>query len=217
MYEIDLLKSLPKTKRDITQRAADKTDEVIRIAREYGEAFFDGDRKYGYGGYRYDGRWVPVAKDIVEHFNLKPGDRVLDIGCAKGFLLKDLLQVCPGLEVVGIDISEYAIQHAEPEVRDFLQIGSAETLPFPDGYFNAAFSINTTHNLPRDEVVIAIKEMQRVSNGKAFIQVDSYRTPEEKEVFEDWVLTAKYHDYPDGWKKLFKEAGYTGGYYWTLV
>lgn len=217
MYEINLLKGLPQTKRDVKKRAQEKDPEVIKIAKLYGELYFDGERKYGYGGYRYDGRWIPVAKDIVAHFKLKAGDRVLDVGCAKGFLLKDLLQVCPGLEVVGIDKSDYAIEHAEPEVKKFLKMGSAESLPYPDNYFSAAISLNTIHNLPKALALQAIKEMQRVSGGKAFIQVDSYFTPEEKEIFESWVLTAEFHDYPEGWMRLFKEAGYTGGYNWTLV
>ena len=97
MAEINLLAKLPKPKRNLNARATAKTDEHIRISREYGEIYFDGPREYGYGGYRYDGRWVPVAEDMVRHFDLKPGDRVLDVGCAKGFLVKDFMKACPGL------------------------------------------------------------------------------------------------------------------------
>ncbi len=110
------LRKLPRGKRNVNARAEAKTDEHIRISREYGELYFDGPREYGYGGYRYDGRWVPVAEDMVAHFDLKPGDRVLDVGCGKGFLVKDLMKVCPGLEAFGLDISEYALMHCEPEV-----------------------------------------------------------------------------------------------------
>jgi len=219
MYEINLLKSLPTVKRNVKKRKIGKEidAEVITIAKQFGELFFDGHRKYGYGGYRYDGRWKPVAKDIINHFNLKPGDRLLDVGCAKGYLLKDLKDTCPGLEVVGLDISEYAINNSPDDIRAALQLGSADSLPFPDGYFNAALSINTIHNFNRKDAIIAVHELQRVSNGNAFIQVDSYLTPEEKEIFESWVLTAQFHDYPEGWIEVFKEAGYTGGYYWTFV
>ena len=90
--EINLLAKLPRGKRNVNARAEAKTDEIIAISREYGELYFDGPREYGYGGYRYDGRWVPVAEDMVKHFDLKPGDRVLDVGCGKGFLVKDLHQ-----------------------------------------------------------------------------------------------------------------------------
>src|ERR1700739_2036135 len=116
MAEIDLLRALPHTKRNIQRRKEAKDPAVVAISKEYGEMYFDGSREYGYGGYRYDGRWIPVARGIIADFGLKPGDRVLDIGCAKGFLVKDLLSVCPGLEVFGIDVSHYALMHCEPEV-----------------------------------------------------------------------------------------------------
>lgn len=217
MAEVNLLSALPKGKRKVAARAHAKTDEHIRISREYGETYFDGPREYGYGGYRYDGRWVPVARDIVAHFGLKPGDRVLDVGCAKGFLVKDLMHVCPGLEVFGVDVSRYALMNCEPEVVGRLHIGNAKDLPFPDNSFQAVISLNTIHNLERPDCIKALKEMQRLAPGKGFVQVDSYRTPEQREVFLDWVLTAHYHDYPDGWIRTFEEAGYTGDYYWTII
>lgn len=215
MAEINLLRSLPQGKRNVAARASAKTDEHIRISREYGEMYFDGPREYGYGGFRYDGRWRSVAKDIVEHFDLKPGDRLLDVGCAKGFLVKDLLEL--GIDAYGIDVSEYALMHCEPEVVGRLHLGSAESLPFPDNSFAAVTSINTAHNLPRERCVRAVQEMERLAPGKGFIQVDSYRTPEQKVLFESWVLTAMHHDYPDGWQHLFREAGYSGDWFWTII
>lgn len=215
--EINLLKGLPKTKRNITARETAKDPEIIRISREYGEMYFDGPRDYGYGGYGYDGRWIPVARDIIEHFSLKAGDRVLDIGCAKGFLMRDLLAELPGLEVFGLDISEYALMNCHPDVIGRIHQGSADHLPFPDGSFDAIISLDTVHNLTRDRAKVALQEIQRLSAGRAFVRVDSYRTPEQKAIFESWVLTAKFHDYPDGWIKLFEEAGYTGDYFWTII
>jgi ubiquinone/menaquinone biosynthesis C-methylase UbiE len=217
MREIDLLARLPRTKRNIAKRTAAQTPENIAIARQYGQAYFDGPREVGYGGYRYDGRWVPVAEDFVRHFGLKAGDRVLDVGCAKGFLVKDLMKVCPGLEVFGIDISEYAMMHCEPEVVGRLHLGTALKLPFPDKSFNAVISLNTIHNFTYDDAIVAMREIERLAPGKGFVQVDSYRTPEQREIFTSWVLTAKFHDYPQGWIKLFQAAGYTGDYYWTII
>jgi len=207
MQEINLLAKLPRgKKRDVNARATAKSDEVIRISREY-----------GYGGYRYDGRWIPVAEDMVKHFGLKPGDRVLDVGCAKGFLVKDFMKACPGVEAFGLDISRYALMNCEPEVVGRLHLGNAMDLPFPDNSFKAVISLNTVHNLDRDQCIVALKEIQRVSGGRAYVQVDSYRTPEERQRFLDWVLTAHYHEYPEGWINTFKEAGYTGDYNWTIV
>jgi len=217
MKEINLLAKLPRGKRNVCARAEAKSAEIVAISREYGELYFDGPRTYGYGGYRYDGRWIPVAEDIVSHFKLKPGDRILDVGCAKGFLVKDLLKVCPGLEVYGLDISEYALMKCEPEVVGRLHLGNATKLPFPDNSFSAVISLNTVHNLERSELITALREIERLAPGRGFVQVDSYRTPEQKTLFEEWVLTAKFHDYPDGWVRLFEEAGYTGDYYWTVI
>jgi ubiquinone/menaquinone biosynthesis C-methylase UbiE len=215
--EINLTSSIKKPKRNIEARKTAKDPEVIRISKQYGEMYFDGPRDYGYGGYKYDGRWQPVARDIIEHFGLKPGDKVLDVGCAKGFLVKDLLDALPGLEVFGLDISEYAIAHSPPEVAGRLMKGSADKLEFPDGAFQCVLSLDTVHNLPRERAKVALQEIQRLSNGRAWVKVDSYLTPEQKAIFESWVLTAEFHDYPDGWLKLFDEAGYTGDYAWTII
>jgi len=217
MAEVDLLARLPKTNRPFEKRAAAQTAENIAVARQYGEAYFDGPREVGYGGYRYDGRWIPVAEDIVRHFNLKSGDRVLDVGCAKGFLVTDLMKVCPGIRAFGLDISEYALVHCDPDVTGRVIRGSADRLPFPGNSFSAVISLNTIHNFDRPDAIRAIREVQRLAPGRGFIQVDSYRTPEQREVFLSWVLTARFHDYPAGWLTVFREAGYTGDWYWTII
>jgi len=215
--EIDLLRSLPRTKRNVEKRAEEKDDAVVALSRQYGRDYFDGERKYGYGGYRYDGRWRPVARDLIQHFRLEPGMRVLDVGCAKGFLVKDLMLECPGLDAFGLDISRYAVMNCEKEVVGRLHLGTAVSLPFPDGAFDCVISLNTIHNLARAEAVTAMREIQRLSGGRAFVQVDSYRTPEERELAISWIITARFHDYPDGWLKAYAEAGYTGDYYWTII
>jgi len=217
MAEIDLLRSLPKVKRNIQKRAEAKDPATVAIAKQYGEMYWDGPREYGYGGYRYDGRWRPVARDIIAHYGLKPGMRVLDVGCGRGFLVKDLMLECPGLEAFGLDISLYAITTAPAELTGRLHLGTGEKLPFPDKSFDCVLSLNTIHNFPRPRAIKAMAEIERASRGNSFVVVDSYRTPEQKEIFESWVLTAEFHDYPDGWVKLFDEAGYTGDWYWTII
>jgi len=184
---------------------------------EFGFDYFDGSRDTGYGGYRYDGRWVPVAGDIVAHYGLKAGQRVLDVGCAKGFLVKDLVSACPGLEVWGLDISQYALTHAEPAVTGRLVRGSCDALPFGDGCFDLVIGLDVIHNLDRAGVLRSLKEFERVGRGRSYIRVDSYRTAQERSVFVDWVLTAKFHDYPDGWEAVFREAGYNGDWTWTII
>tara|TARA_X000000950_G_scaffold266536_1_gene342130 strand:- start:3234 stop:3881 length:648 start_codon:yes stop_codon:yes gene_type:complete len=215
MAEIDLLKSLPKTKRNIASRSEAKTSEHIRISKQFGEMYFDGPREFGYGGYVYDGRWATVAQDIINHFGLKPGSRVLDVGCAKGFLVKELFLL--GIDTFGLDISEYALRKCEPEVIGRLHLGSADSLPFPDNSFDVTLSINTLHNLPEKRLIRALQEITRVSPNASFVQVDSYLNETDKKVFESWVLTAEYHDYPANWIKLFEKAGYSGDWFWTKL
>ena len=217
MAEVNLLRALPETQRNIEKRKQAKDPAIVASAKQYGEMYWDGPREYGYGGYRYDGRWRPVAGDIIAHFGLEPGMRALDVGCGKGFLVKDLMLECPGLEAFGLDISLYALMHCDPEVIGRLHLGTADELPFPDDSFDCVLSLNTIHNLPRPRAVTAMREIERLSGGRAFVQVDSYRTPEQKEIFESWVLTAEFHDYPEGWIELFDEAGYTGDWYWTII
>lgn len=214
--EVNLVRALPRTKRNIQARQDAKDPEVVRISKQFGQMYFDGPRDYGYGGYKYDGRWVPVAHDIIAHFGLKPGMRVLDAGCAKGFLVKDLRDACPGLEVTGLEISEYAIENAHPDAKPYLIRGTIEAMPFTDP-FDAVLCLDTVHNLPRDRAKIALQEIQRLSNGRAYVRVDSYRTPEQKAIFESWVLTAEFHGYPEEWVTLFEEAGYSGDYSWTII
>jgi len=217
MAEIDLLRSLPKAKRNLTARAEAKDPAVIAEAKKYGEMYWDGPRDYGYGGYRYDGRWRAVARDIIDHYGLQPGMKVLDVGCGKGFLVKDLMLELPGLEAFGLDISHYALIHAPEELAGRIHLGNAVALPFADGSFDCVVSLNTIHNLKRPDAVTAMAELRRVSKGPCFTVVDSYRTPEQKAIFESWVLTAEFHDYPDGWRAVFAEAGYDGDYYWTII
>jgi len=217
LAEINLLRRYPRSKRNIQKRTNAQSQENIRIARGYGREYFDGARDTGYGGYRYDGRWVAIAEDMVAYWGLKPGDRVLDVGAAKGFLVKDLMKVCPGLEVFGLDISEYALLHCEPEVVGRLHLGNCVRMPFPDNSFAAVIAINVVHNLVRPECITAVREIERLAPGRGYIQVDSYRTPEEREIFLSWVLTAQTHYDPAGWRQLLAEAGYTGDYSWTII
>ena len=216
MKEVNLLARYPRAKRNVKARLVNK-EENRAIAMKFGREYFDGPREQGYGGYRYDGRWIPIAEDIVKHFKLKPGDRVLDIGCGKGFLVKDLMKICPGLEAFGLDISEYAVLNCEPEVVGRLHVGNATRLPFPDDSFRAVISINTIHNLHRAGCIQALKEMQRLAPGKGYVQVDAYRNPEERKVFEDWMLTARTYGMPDDWREILQEAAYTGDYFWTIL
>ena len=215
--EIDLLKNYPKSKRNLDKRLSEKSPEIVKIAREFGKEFFDGDRKFGYGGLTYNPKyWANVVKDFVEYYEIKPDAKILDVGCAKGYMVYDFKRQYPGLEMHGVDISEYAIKNCHPEVKDNLQVGKAESLKFEDNYFDLVISINTVHNLELKDCVASIKEISRVSKGNSFITVDAYNSDEEKERMFKWNLTAKTIMSTNDWKDTFKKIGYNGNFYWFI-
>ena len=214
--EINLLDTLPATKRDTKSRAADKTPEDRALAKQFGKDFFDGERRHGYGGYRYDGRWLPVARRMAKHYQLAPDAAILDVGCAKGFLMADFLQVLPECSVRGLDVSNYAKANAHGGMEAFIDIGSAESLPYEDKSFDLVISINSIHNLPLDKCKKSLQEIERVSKAHKYITVDAWRTPEEEKALKEWILTAEtYMSVPD-WEKQFEEIGYTGDYWWFI-
>lgn len=217
MAEIDLLAKYPKTRRNLDERAAAKTEEDRRIGRLFGKDYFDGDRRHGYGGYSYQSRfWQPVVPDFIARYGLTSESSLLDVGCGKGFMLHDFAEALPGMKVRGVDISEYAIEHAMEDMKPYVSVANAKELPFEDNSFDLVISINTVHNLPLEECKQALREIVRVSKKDAFITVDAYRTPEEKRRMDMWNLTALTYMSVTEWEKLFEEVGYTGDYYWFI-
>ncbi len=214
MAYIDFVSEIHKsTKRDYVGRVNEANKaECAKIARQYGYDYWDGDRKYGYGGYRYDGRWRPVAQKMAEYYQLKPGQKVLDIGCGMAHLLYEMTQVVHGLEVFGIDISRYALQHAKEEIRDRLQYGQAQEIPFADNTFDLVISLATLHNLKIYELKKAVQEIKRVSRGQSYIMVESFRDDQEEVNMLYWQLTCSSYFAVDEWEWLYREWGYTGDY-----
>jgi SAM-dependent methyltransferase len=215
--EIDLLEQYPKSKRDVTGRGSEKTEIDREIARKFGKEFFDGDRKNGYGGFNYDPKfWSPVVPIFQKHFSLDSKSSVLDVGCAKGFMIYDLSRLIPGITVKGIDISEYAVENALTEVKENVKVADAKDLPFDDNSFDVVISINTVHNLEINECGKALQEIERVSRGKSFITVDAYRNEEEKERMFAWNLTGRTIMSTQDWIIFFDKVGYTGDYFWFI-
>lgn len=212
MNELNFLEKYQKaTKRDYVERVVSHSKaDCAEKAKNWGFDYWDGERQYGYGGYRYDGRWRAIAEDIAKHYGLKAGDRILDIGCGKAFLLYEFTQVVPGIEVAGIDISQYGIENAKEEVKDKLLVGNCTDLPYADKSFDFVYSINTFHNLTVDQLERAVKEMERVGKGAKWCCIESYRDESEKANLLYWQLTCESFFRPDGWKWLFKQWGYQG-------
>jgi len=218
MAEVNLLDLYPRSKRPIEERGKLVTEEHRKVARQFGKEYFDGDRLYGYGGYYYHPRfWQATVRRFRDYYQLPPDASVLDVGCAKGFMLHDFKELIPNLTVAGIDISDYAVEHAIETVKPFLRVGNARQLPYEDNSFDLVTSINTIHNLPLEACKQALREIQRVSHKHAFITVDAWRTEEERERLTKWNLTALTYMHVDDWKKLFAEVGYTGDHYWFIA
>jgi ubiquinone/menaquinone biosynthesis C-methylase UbiE len=215
MAEVNLLDLYPKAKRNLEERAKVKEEDRI-LAWQFGKEYFDGTRNQGYGGYKYDGRWKPIVKRFKEYYELAENASILDVGCAKGFMLHDFHELMPLATLAGIDISEYGVENAMEDVKPFLRVGNAKSLPFPDHSFDLVVSINTIHNLERDECFEAVKEIERVGKKAKFITVDAYRDEEQKKRMYQWNLTAKTIMSVDEWMAFFEEAGYTGDYHWFI-
>lgn len=217
MAEIDLMARYPRGKGRPGERPV-ITEEDKQISKRFDRDYFDGDRRHGYGGFNYHPRfWTDTVKYMRDYYELPDDAAILDIGCAKGFMLYDFAQLMPKAELAGIDISEYAIANALDAVKPIVQVGNAKSLPYPDRSFDLVVAVNTIHNLPYEECKQSLREIQRVSRRNAFVMVDAYRTEEQRQAMLRWVLTAETMLHVDDWLKLFADAGYTGDYYWWIV
>jgi ubiquinone/menaquinone biosynthesis C-methylase UbiE len=212
---VDFIQAMhASTARDYIARVVENDKaKNAEVAGRFAQEYWDGDRRYGYGGYRYDGRWAPFARKLADRYGLRAGARVLDVGCGKAFLLYELQQAVPGLEVAGLDISAYALAHAKEEIRPYLTLGDASRLPYSDGSFDLVISLATLHNLPLPELWSAIAEIERVGTGEAkYLMVESYRNEREKVNLLYWQLTCKSFYSVTDWEWLYGRIGYHGDY-----
>lgn len=200
------------TNRTYIDRMVDDKINCMIKSKEYGYEYWDGDRKYGYGGYSYDGRWKTVAQDLIKEYKLKDACKILDVGCGKAFLLYELKQLLPNCTIVGFDSSEYAIRNAKEEIKENLIIQKAEdNYPFDDNEFDLVISLNTLHNLKIFDLKKAVQEIQRVGKN-TYILVEGYRNESELFNLECWALTCESFFTPEEWIWLYNEWGYKGNY-----
>ena len=201
------------TKRNYVERMINQKVDCMIEAKKYDFNYWDGDRKYGYGGYKYiPNRWKPVAENLIKDYNLDNSSKILDVGCGKGFLLFEIKKLLPDIEICGIDSSKYALENSKEEISNFLKYGKAQDkLNFDNKYFDLVFSLGTLHNLKLSELKFSINELSRIGK-KQYIMVESYTTNEELFNLQCWALTCETFLSKDQWIWLLKEFGYTGDY-----
>ena len=210
----DYITTLHKsTKRDYLKRMNDDKVSCMLEAKKYEFNYWDGDRRYGYGGYKYiPGRWTPVAEKIISNYNLNENSRILDAGCGKGFLLLEIKKILPLIEIVGIDISNHALNQIPDELKNnFFLHNLKHPLPFKDNEFDLVISINTLHNLQIPDLKTAITEIERVAKNK-YIAVESFRNEQEQFNLQCWALTCEAFFNKDSWIWLFEHFGYKGDF-----
>ena len=201
-----------RTSRTYLARMTDNKVQCMKIAKEYGFDYWDGDRRYGYGGYRYDGRYAVVAQALIKQYHLSPQARILDVGCGKAYLLYELKKLLPQAQIVGFDLSRHALAEAKPEVKEQLFIHHAQDpYPFGDQEFELVISLGTLHNLILPDLQAALKEIERVGKNK-YIMVESYRDDQELFNLQCWALTCQSFFSHHEWIWLFEHLGYTGDY-----
>ena len=210
---LDIVTPLHKrTKRSYIDRMVDDKVQCMLKAKEYEFDYWDGDRRHGYGGYRYDGRWKPVAEKLVATYQLRPTARILDVGCGKAHLLHELRLLLPEAEVVGIDISRHGLGDAPPEIRSHLLCYRAQdAYPWGDNHFDLVLSLGTLHNLRIFELQAALREIERVGTNK-YLMVESYRNEQELFNLQCWALTCESFFDTAEWIWLYQHWGYSGDY-----
>jgi len=202
-----------QTKRNYIERMVNNKVDCMEIAKKFEKEYWDGDRKYGYGGYKYIlGRWKPVAEKLIKNYNLDNNSTILDVGCGKGFLLYEMKLLLPNLKIYGFDVSKHGLQEAKKEISKNLFIHRAQDpYPYKDKQFDLVISLGCLHNLEIFELKKAIEEIERVGK-QSYIMVESYRNSKELFNLECWALTIGSVFSVDEWIWIYNHFGYTGDY-----
>ena len=201
------------TKRDYLARMIDDKVSCMLKAKEYESDYWDGDRRFGYGGYRFiEGRWKPVAEALIKDYQLTNESKILDVGCGKGFLLYEIKKILPGIKVTGFDISSHGIENAHPDVKSFIKVQKAQDpYQYKDKEFDLVISLGTLHNLRLFDLHSALTEFERVGK-QGYIMLESYRNEQEQFNLQCWALTCESFFDHEEWIWLYKHFGYSGDY-----
>ncbi len=213
MREFNALEGYPQPKEPRVVSPNIRTVHHRVVACQRGKDYFDGDRNYGYGGYKYDDRWDPIVKNIYKEYGLKENSSILQLGSEKGFLLYSFQKQFPNLKLQGVETSDYAIQNTLPSIKDFVAYAPYTKLPFADHQFDFVYAAALVYTLNLPDAIQCLREIERVGKGKSFITLGSYRTEEEYRLFKYWTLLGTLILHEDEWIEVLKYAGYTGDYF----
>ena len=201
------------TKRDYVSRMIDNKVYCMKISKKYDKEYWDGKRRFGYGGYKYiPDRWTNVAKSLIKNYKLNNNSSILDVGCGKAFLLYEIKKLLPKIKICGFDISKYGLNSSKKEIKKFLFVHKAQNkYPFKNKQFDLVISLGCLHNLKIFEIKKALNEIQRVGK-KSYLMLESYRN--EKELFnlQCWALTCESFFEKKEWIWIYNHFGYKGDY-----
>lgn len=221
MQEVRIYSSLTNNRifknRNYLARMNDEKVACMIRAKKYDYDYWDGEKKYGYGGYSFkEGYWQPFAKALIDKYNLNGNSKILDIGCGKGYLLYEIKNLIPSIQIFGIDISKYAIENAHPLVKnDILNKSAYDTYPFDNNYFDLAISLNTLHNLPIYNLDSAINEIKRVSK-QSYLLLESFNSEQQLFNLQCWSLTCETFFDTKSWNYILNKLDYQGDYEFNI-
>ena len=200
-------------KRDYLDRMMNEKAKCIKIAKKYDYHYWDGSRRTGYGGYKYiPGHWKEMAQQLIKDYNLKADSKVLDVGCGKAFLLHEMKLIEPKLNIMGFDISKYALEHNTDITKSYVYYQKAQDpFKYQDKEIDLVISLNLLHNLRFFDLKKAISEINRVGK-QAYVVVESYRNEEELFNLQCWATVCESFFDVDEWIYLFSEFNYKGDY-----
>ena len=215
MKEKNLLSKYPQPKMQRVVSEKLRTVEHRIVASKRGQEFFDGNRNCGYGGFTYDGRWKPIASDIISNYNLENNSNVLQINSEKGFLLHDIRSLNPKINVFGTETSDYAISQTVDDVKDKIVLSNPTQLPFNDNYFDFVLGLGVVYTLNIGEAIKALREIIRVSKKNAFVTLASYENQDDYFLFKHWTLLGSTLLKKSEWIKILSYCNYEGDYFFT--
>ena len=210
-FDPKYFKKKNKVNRVVTRKLKNKL-----IAWELDKEYYDGDRNNGYGGFSYDGRWLKLLPAFIKKYKLNNNSKILDLGCKKGFIMKDLKILLPGAKIYGIEDHKYPIRNAEKEIKKNIIYTNYYNIPFKNDYFDLVIGFSSIYKYNFQDVVKTIREINRVSR-KSFFTIASYSNKKEREIFEKWTLLGTTILSKKEWIELFKFLKYRGDYYFTTA